>query len=178
MFGLFKKSAAGVRVVDKVWMSTVSKFAACAEMKKLNPQCLFVAWFEETRTACHEVLSSLGPTSLPVLAKDLRPGDGENKMVVFVEHHPLSAEEQKVYSLLNLAEVPVLSALDEAFFEKFGGAGTIEVMKRLGMNEHEVIAHPMINKAIHNAQEKIARKASGNLTAGSQAEWLKLNLQN
>jgi hypothetical protein len=39
---------------------------------------------------------------------------------------------------MNLNEVPVLTALDEPFFQIFGGERIINAMKKLGMEEGEV----------------------------------------
>jgi len=38
----------------------------------------------------------------------------------------------------------------------FGGEGTIDVMKNLGLTEDEVIGHSMVTRSIRNAQDKIA----------------------
>ncbi|HEY5919254.1 MAG TPA: hypothetical protein VIU13_17670 [Chryseolinea sp.] len=37
----------------------------------------------------------------------------------------------------------------------FGGKGTIDVMKNLGLTEDEVIGHSMVTRSIRNAQDKI-----------------------
>jgi hypothetical protein len=97
-------------------------------------------------------------------------------MVIVGEHYPLPAVELEFFKRLNLTEVPVLSSLDEPFFEKFGGAKTTGLMRTLGMKENEVLGHPMISKSIRNAQEKIGAKVKNEKKARSQREWMVLNV--
>jgi hypothetical protein len=97
-------------------------------------------------------------------------------MTVFVEHHPLSKKELALFSALQLKEVPVLSSLDEPFFMWFGGERTIELMKKLGMNEDEVVGSGMITNAIRNVQQKIEKQVTVEREARGQQEWLTLNL--
>ena len=173
MFVLFKSKDPQVKVIDKVWISQSGKLNACRQMAQANPSTIFIAWFEETR---NEILATL-PESVVLLAKDASADSVRNKLVVFVEHHPLVDEEQSVYKRLYLKEAPGLSALDEPFFMKFGGERLIDVMKKMGMNEDEVIGHSMITKSIRRAQEKIGKNVrSGRIDAPSQGQWLVANL--
>lgn len=175
MFGLFKSKESQVKVIDKVWMSTQAKVQACVQMAVISPTTIFIAWFEETRQRFHAAL----PTSSQVLlARDVTYDAVRDHMVVFLEHHPLSAEEQSVFKRLYLKEAPVLCALDEPFFMKFGGERLTEVMKKIGMKEDEVIGHAMITKSIRRAQEKIASSKYANVSASSMSEWFALNAPN
>ena len=175
MFGLFKKSD-GIAVIDKVWMSKQAKWKACSAMMVLNPPSLFVAWFEETADELSRYLSLPSDKKTLMLASDLTSDTIQNRMVMFVEHYPLSSVEQNLFKRLNLKEVPVLLSLDEPFFQKFGGEKTVELMKKLGVKEDEVLGHAMIGKSIRNAQEKIASKVKSEKKAPSQEEWMKLNV--
>lgn len=100
----------------------------------------------------------------------------QDKMIVFAEHHPLSRKELALFKSLNLKEAPVLSSLDEPFFMWFGGERTLLLMKKLGVDENEVIGSGIVTKAIHNAQQKIEKQVFVELEAHSQQEWLTLNL--
>jgi hypothetical protein len=175
MFSLFKKSD-GVNVVDKVWMSKQAKWKACSAMFALNPSSLFVAWFEETADELGNHLGLPSGKKILVLASDLTADAIQDRMVMFVEHYPLSSVEQDLFKKLNLKEVPVLLSLDEPFFQKFGGEKTIELMKKLGVKEDEVLGNAMIGKSIRNAQEKIAEKVKSEKKARSQEEWMKVNV--
>lgn len=141
-------------------------------MVALNNTCVFIAWFEGT----YKTLASVVGEERIVLAQHVDSHALTDKMIVFVEHHPLSKKEIALFSALQLKEVPVLSSLDEPFFMWFGGERTIELMKKLGMNEDEVVGSGMITNAIRNAQQKIEKQVTVEREAGSQQEWLTLNL--
>lgn len=176
MFGplkaLFKSSDSGVRIFDKVWMSEDAKVKACVALAAANRNCVFICWFQATYD---KLKNYLNEESL-LLASHASSASFQDKMIVFAEHHPLSRKELALFKSLNLKEAPVLSSLDEPFFMRFGGERTLELMKRLGMQEGEVIGSGMITKAIHNAQQKIEKQVSVEREAQSQQEWLTLNL--
>src|SRR5687767_7770481 len=134
MFGLFKSKEHQVKVIDKIWMSTPAKVQACVQMAVVSPTTIFIAWFEETQRLFQSVLPS---SSQVLLARDVTYDAVREHMVVFLEHYPLSAEEQSTFKRLYLKEAPVLCALDEPFFMKFGGERLIELMKKMGMKEDE-----------------------------------------
>jgi hypothetical protein len=172
MFNLFKSGSKGVKVVDKVWMSSQAKINACRKMCEANPSIIFICWFEET---IDTLKIALPPNTVIVKADNVTASMTQNKMVVFAEHYPLAEKEQNLYTTLGLTEAPVLCALDEPFFEKFGGEKLIDVMKNLGMKEDEIIGHSMVSKSIRNAQDKIAKHASVDNPARSQREWMQRN---
>jgi hypothetical protein len=174
MFGLFKSKSPSVKVIDKVWMSQKAKWNACVQMMLINPGCLFVAWFEDTRSQLEHLSSTQNAKVEVVLARTMDPAKAQNRMVVFTEHYPLSNVEQELFLKLNLKEVPVLSSLEEPLFMKFSGNNIIEMMKNLGMKEDEVIGHAMVTKAIRRAQEAL-EKSGRDQQAASQQEWFSVN---
>jgi hypothetical protein len=176
MFNLFKSSSSGVKVIDKVWMSKQAKMNACAEMSRLNPDCLFITWFDETFNELQDLVKSNDNKVRVQSARQTTISSIENRMIVFAEHYPLVQVEQALFKALNLREVPVLSSLDEPFFEKFTGERTIDIMKKLGMNENDVIGHSMITRSMRNAQESIAKRVRSDQQASSQKEWFNVNL--
>lgn len=111
-----------------------------------------------------------------MLASEAASMSFQDKMVVFAEHHPLAKKEIALFTLLTLKEAPVLSSLDEPLFMRFGGEKTIELMKKMGMNQNEVIGSGMITSAIRNAQKKIEKQVVAEREAHSQQEWFTLNL--
>ena len=175
MFSLFKKSD-GVKIIDKVWMSKQAKWKACSQMLVLNPSSLFVAWFEETAQELNIYLGLSSDKKTLMLASNLTADVLQDRMVMFVEHYPLPAVEQDLFKKLNLRDVPVLLALDEPFFHKFAGEKTIELMKKLGVKEDEVLGHTMIGRSIRGVQEKIAAKVKAEKKAQSQGEWMRVNV--
>ena len=177
MFGLFKSKTSGVKVSDKIWMSRAAKLRAAASMLRVNPDCLFVAWFESTANEFESQLNLHRPSPNLIMAHELTYDKALNRMVVFAEHYPLADKEQSLFSRLNIPEAPVLSALDEPLFEKFGGENITELMKKMGMKEDEVIAHTMVTKSIRRAQDKIAETVKIDQSATSPEEWFSINLR-
>ncbi|MCU0398446.1 MAG: hypothetical protein MUC73_10115 [Cyclobacteriaceae bacterium] len=173
MFGIFNRgSRKNYEIVDKVWLSKQAKWNACSDMLKLNSDCVFIAWFEETRD---ELKAKLGEQAPVFLANQLGSISVPGKLLVFIEHHPLMKEEEKLFETLNLNEIPVLSALDEPIFKRFGGENLISLIKNLGMSEGEILGHSLITKSIKRAQQKLAEKIIGSEQAYSQEEWFARN---
>jgi hypothetical protein len=98
-------------------------------------------------------------------------------MVVFAEHYPLSKVEHTLFSTLGLKEIPIVSSLDEPLFMLFGGERTIELMRKLGMKEDEMVGHSMITASIKNAQRKLEKSIIVESKANSAEEWFELNLK-
>ena len=174
MFGLFKNSSKGVKVIDKVWISKQAKWNACVQMVKMDPSLLLVAWFEET---FREIRDNPDLSQNVIKAENISYDKTVGRMVVFSEHYPLSSVEQDIFVKLQLKEAPVLSSLEEPIFMTFGGERTIEIMKKLGVGDQEIIGHPMVTKSIRRAQESIAKKTGTNYPATSSKEWFTLNLK-
>lgn len=172
MFSFFKPKEPSVKIIDKVWMSKQAKWNACKGMKALNPNCVFIAWFDETKKELSEVL---GNDAQIYLADQVDAFKVANKMVVFAEHYPLPQPEQQLFESLQLKEVPIVSSLDEPLFMHFGGERTIELMKKLGLQENEPVGHSMITASIKNAQSKLEKHVSVERKVASAKEWFSLN---
>lgn len=172
MFGLFRKGESQ-KVVDRVWLTSDAKWKACMAMHKANHACLFVAWFEESAQHLRELLG----TDVPVITvQEANRERISGKMLIMIEHYPLAETEQDFFRQLQVKEVPVLSALDEPLFMHFGGERLIEMMKKLGIQENEILGHSMISSSIRNAQKKIAALVRSEKKAASQQEWFALNV--
>jgi len=174
VFGLFNKSPKGPKVIDKVWLSNHAKWNACVQMVKADPAVLLVTWFEET----YRELENKEDLNANIIKSDQLSYDKTiGRLVVFVEHYPLASVEQTLFEKVQLKEVPVLSSLEDPIFITFGGEQTIEIMKKLGVGDEEIIGHSMVTKSIRRAQEKIAEKSGTDYPAGSSKEWFTLNLK-
>lgn len=176
MFGFFKSSRPKIKVIDRIWMSRAAKWKACADMIRVNPSCLFIAWFEESISELRSALPEENSHQV-MLARDVGSEDVKGRMVIFIEHHPRMTIEQNLFERLDLGEVPVLSSLDEPLFNLFGGEKMVELLRRLGMSDDEVIGHAMINKSIRNAQKKIQEKIITEQKATSQRDWIAFNVK-
>jgi hypothetical protein len=175
MFNLFGTGAPKNKVIDKVWISKEAKWKACAAMAQLNPLSVFIAWFEGTAKELEGILGSSQQILLAERVDVLKIAD---KMVVFAEHYPLPRREEMLFETLKLKEIPIVSSLDEPLFMKFSGERTIELMRKLGMNEDEPIGHSMITASIRNAQKKLEKQVITECKATSAAEWFALNAPN
>jgi hypothetical protein len=172
MFGLFKSHAPKIKVLDKVWMSHAAKLRACAQMLQANPECLFIAWFQASFDELKQTLNSENV----LLAENANAGNTVDRMLIFVEHYPIPATEQRLFEVLNLKEVPVLIALDEPLILHFGGEKTVEILRKMGTSEDEIISHSFVTAAIRNAQEKIGKRVKIEQKKSSMEEWFTANL--
>jgi len=157
-------------------MTEAAKLKAISNLKKINPDCLFIFWFDNSlRQAESSLQSEFLSSSDLLMAREIHASQLENKKVIFAEHYPLHQKEEELFTKLNLAEVQIWSALDEPLFKQFGSDKIIGMMKQLGMKEENAIEHNMISKAIQNAQEKLSKKVLLDQTCSSQEEWMKRN---
>lgn len=173
MLRFFKKDDS-VKVVARVWMTTPAKYAACAAMLKANPNCIFVAWFEDTAAALKNILGNDAPV---FIAHEITPAQIRHKLVIMTEHYPLMQKEQEFFKRMQFNNVPVLSALDEPMFMQFGGERTLELMKKLGIEEDEILGHGMISSSIRSVQQKISDSVKNEQKAASKRDWFALNFK-
>lgn len=109
-------------------------------------------------------------------------GTGRAFSFLFVEHHPLPRVEQVALGVLDDASrvsphrVRFYVGLDEPLMAAFGGERVTELMDRLGMAAGEVIQHPMVDRAIRRAQEKLEKRAPNAVPTRSVEEWFQSNL--
>ncbi len=177
MFGLFgNKEKKGITTNDQVWLSQNAKLNAAYKMIEANSSTLLVFWFEDSMNDFQKQFPSLAQSPQVSLVESLSLESIAGKLVIFAEHYPLRKKEQALFERLHLKEVPVLVSLEEPFFHYFGGDRTIEIMRKMGVQESEVIAHAMITRSIQNAQEKIEKKVVAERRAHSAKEWFQLNM--
>ena len=172
MFGLFNKKKKSLIIHDKIWTTENSKFNACTEFKKDNPEVIFIAWFEETKNNLQAYFEEHIIEEEILLAERLTLTH-HDKDFIFVEHHPLQVEEHRIAGKFAKKEITVFSSLEDPIFQLFGGDRIVDLMKKMGINEDEMLEHDMISKSIMKAQEKIASRSTINVSAKSQEEWLR-----
>ncbi len=175
MFGLFGKKERGITTNDQVWISQKGKLLAARQMLEANATCMLVFWFEESRNEFLRETQFSGESHRVALADSLYPESIVGKLVIFGEHYPLRKIEQAIFQKLHLTNVPVLVSLEEPFIHFFGGERTIELMRKMGVQENEVIAHAMISRSIENAQKKMEEQVVVERKANSAKEWIQLN---
>jgi hypothetical protein len=175
MFSLFKKNDLDFIIKDQIWISQVAKLNACKALVKSNSTCLFVFWFESSLDEFKNTLLPEESLDCLLMADRVTKSIIADRILIFAEHYPLPKKENDLFKALSLKEVQILSSMDEPLFEKFGGEQTLDLMKKLGVDENEVITHRLITKAIKAAQEKIEKKVLHERKATSQQEWFKIN---
>lgn len=184
MFGLFKKifststAENGKSVVckDYIYMSETAKFEALSQLSfDENSNTIIVTWFDDTNERLQAFFNKKSCSLDVVSHKSIRSTDANSKQLVFAEHHPLFSKEQELYSRLGLSNPLVFSSLDEPLFSHFGSERIIELMKKMGMKEDEMIQHTLVSSSIKNAQAKIAKKVDYEQPANSQKSWFQKN---
>jgi hypothetical protein len=176
MFGLFKKKETGAAITDKVTISEAAKWKALFSAWENNKELVIVFWFPESVATAEAFF--LSKTNEPVTLLTSREAGSahlQGKQLVFAEHHPLKSREDELFAKLNLSTVMVWSSLDEPLFQHFGGERIIDMMKKMGVGEDEVIEHKMISSSITNAQKKIGNTVTVEQLANSQREWMNKN---
>lgn len=176
-FNLFKKKEAGTTFTDKTYASAEAKKRACVALAKQDPKVIFIAWFAETANAFkHLFAANQLPEGRIAEARTLHSSRIAGHRPVFLEHFPLYEKEAALVKTWEPAQIEVYNSLDEGLFEHFGGEKILAIMKRMGMQEDELIEHSLISKSIRNAQDKIAKQVSPEQSAQSQKEWIKKNI--
>lgn len=173
MFSFFKKKEPSVKIIDKIWLNEHAKFKACLNMYQKNSQLIFITWFTETFEKLNTFLEQQGIKNAVVMYRNIYSTNNAN--LVFVEHYPLIEKEQELFSKLNLPTIIILTALDEPLMQVFGGERIVELMKKLGINEDEMIEHNMISSSIIKAQKKLAENITIENSANSQHDWFAKN---
>ena len=177
LFNLFKKKENEVIFTDKIFMSTAAKINACIALAKQEPDVLFIAWFAHTAKEYQSIFTrELLDEKKIVHAKHLHTGKINDIRPVFLEHFPLHSKETDLVKNWGLQTIEVYNSLEEPLFKQLGGDNIIALMKQMGMQEDEMIEHPLISKSILNAQEKITQKLNFEQFADSQKEWIEKNI--
>ena len=106
--------------------------------------------------------------------------DRINVSILVAERHPTqsgdAAIEKFAASLPCKSRICFHASLDEALLKSAGGKRLSDWLKAFGLDENSSISHPMVSKAIVNAQKKIEGMAIGTSTADSAEQWLVRNV--
>lgn len=115
-------------------------------------------------------------------ARSLPPAERSRSSlrILIAEHHPIASRDQALLdaasSMSCNAEVIYHTSLTDPLLLHFGGEKLRGLMKQLGMEEQDCVSHPMISKAIKNAQEKIQSQIEREMQTNSPEEWFRFNL--
>ncbi|MEO7489679.1 MAG: hypothetical protein ABIU77_21355, partial [Ferruginibacter sp.] len=121
LFGKKETTAFTSIFKDKVYLNSAGKIAACLQLAKTNPDCIFIAWFAATEATYEKFFVHYGIDEKRItVAEKMDTILPQNHQPVFVEHYPLNAKELALVTDWQLTGIPVFSAMDEPLFKHFG----------------------------------------------------------
>lgn len=175
LFNLFKRKAPQPNFRNLVYSTTAGKQTACVQRAMNEPGTVFVAWFPATVADFKALFTShqideKRVTDVKGIGTSHAPAS-----LVMLEHYPLAQKENEFLSSLGRPSTDVYLSLEEPLLRHFGGDRIAALMLQMGMKADEVIQHPMIDKSIINAQEKLAERNQMEQTARSQSDWFLRN---
>jgi len=177
LFGKKGSTESATIFKDKVYLTTAGKITACLQLAKVNPDCIFIAWFAETAATFEKFFTyyNIDRTRI-ILANENDAHLLQSHQPVFLEHYPLNAKELLLVKDWQLTGISVFSSMDEPLFKHFGSDKMVPLIKLLGFKESEAIEHSYVTESIIKGQNKIAVKVLVDQPAYSQAEWMTKNI--
>ena len=172
----FKSKSSGPVIKDLVWNNNIAKQQGCSQLLKQYPDAIIAGWFSDTINRFRQSLITEYPGIVVRDIRHLASPHVENKLVILLEHYPLYRKEEQLWQNWKAAMVYVLNSLDEPLFSYFGGDNLAALLQKMGMGETESIEHPLVSKAIRNAQQKLEMGTSMEHHTGSQEEWFRRNI--
>lgn len=98
-------------------------------------------------------------------------------LFVFLGHYPIASTEVALLEKLPLKDgnAAFYLSMEDEFLKVFGMEKMIGLMEQLGLKDDESVEHRFVDKAIVNAQKKLAEKKS-DFRCRSEAEWFQRNI--
>ena len=97
LFNLFGKKEDETNNIfkDKVYINSTGKMNACLQLAKEHSNALFIAWFTETENTFKAFFTKNGEAEKRIiLAQFITPDLLQDRIPVFLEHHPLHTKEE------------------------------------------------------------------------------------
>ncbi len=124
------------------------------------------------------ILADLVPETFPD-HPSLMTDNGKQLGIIIVERHPDFNRDQR---LLNFAkslpvkvELGYFLALDDVVIKSVVNETTVEILKQLGLDEHELITSNMITRRLDTVLKRLGADDQNDWPADSAAEWLEKN---
>ena len=176
-FNLFGgNKASSCKVNDATYLSETAKNNALIKYTIEHPNVICITWFPDSATLFKKLFAEKGlDESRVVEAKFYNVLKQPGKELFFAEHYPLPAKEDEFLARLPQKNILVYNSITDPLFKIFGGEKIIELMKKMGVKEDEVISHDMISRSIRRAQEKLASSIPAERHAASQEQWFRRN---
>ena len=175
-FNIFKKKTPkglkDPKINVRVWINQEAKEKACTKMALADPALIFIAWSKVTWDHFQEAFKAQGLPNEVLLANDIIPSRMTGKNFVFLERHYDHDKEDKLLNSLKTNQVLVHVSLNDPLMAVFSGDRLLEMMNKMGVKEDEFIEHPMINKSIERAMEKIKNSDIRGDDYGELTNWI------
>ena len=175
-FNFFKSKSAEPKITDLIWITAAAKQKGFIDLLKQYPDAVIAGWFNETISVFQEVLQSEHEEIVIRNIRQIVSPQIENKRVILLEHYPLCSREEQLWQNWKPEVIYILNSLDEPLFNYFGGENAAMLMGKMGLKENEAIEHPMVSRALKNAQQKLEKQVLNEHTATSQEEWFRRNI--
>jgi hypothetical protein len=179
-------------VAHHVWLNREAKLAGIRARidrlldNSLGPETVFViAYFDESLAEIQRAINQqdrrLELISVAELQRRPRqmPETSRGIRVIVAELHPDIARDKE---LIRLAaefecdvEIEFHASLNDAVMREFAGDWVANLLKQLGMSEHEPIIHATVTRQIESARKKLASRMISDHPADSAAAWIERN---
>lgn len=205
MFSFLKKSTQFSHV-DKVWKTRQASLRGMiTESMKVVAKAgkpIIISWFEDRHQSLmnflthhkvpHIVMDEYfemnEDTSIYILQAGLVAASlhadslkGRQKTILADGHYPLVEYQNKIVERLGTGEskTPVLYciSLEDPLLKSLGSENIIPLLEKLGLDENECLDHPMIQKAIDRALEKISNVVISEARTNNESEWFIKNVK-
>jgi len=175
-FNFFKSKTAEPKITDLIWIHAGAKQKGFIELLEQYPDAIIAGWFDDTISLFQQFLQPGHKEKVVRNIRQLVSPQVENKQVILLEHYPLYSKEEQLWQHWKPAGIYILNSLDEPLFSYFGGENAAMLMGKMGLKENEAIEHPMVSKALKNAQQKLEKQVLNEHSAVSQEEWFRRNI--
>jgi preprotein translocase subunit SecA len=100
--------------------------------------------------------------------------------VLVAERYPTPDRDASVCAAASAlpyrARVRFFLSLEDELIRRFCGARMQAALDALGLQADDELSHPMIARAVANAQRKVAKRTRADLDSASPADWFQVNL--
>ena len=190
MFGFFKRKKE-IIIKDFVWKNEDVKYNALVKQLQQQEKFVLLYYFEDTKQIIETILTnaavSFSTTASIASNVWLMKADSilhklslDNRIIIFVEHHPSFTEEQTITTHLSeqlaIAEITFYISFEDELLKLFGATKILELMDKLGYKDDEAIEHQMVSKSIQNAQQKIDEQVKFPSNSRNRKDWFEMNL--
>jgi hypothetical protein len=105
----------------------------------------------------------------------------KSKTIIADGHYPIDSHENSVIEKLcdtsSANSVLFCLSLEDQLLKYFGSENIISLLEKLGLDENESLDHPMIQKAIERAREKISTSVLSEIRTQNESDWFTKNVK-